>query len=87
VAQLHRARLSVDQGDSISQAVEGIQPFVRFNRKSVVETAIRTWTSARLQRAMTRLGEAALEARKSAMAEPIARGALLALALDARRKQ
>ena len=87
VAQLHRARLSVDQGDSISQTVEGIQPFVRFNRKSVVETAIRTWTSARLQRAMTRLGEAALEARKSAMAEPIARGALLALALDARRKQ
>jgi DNA polymerase-3 subunit delta len=88
VAQLHRARLSVDQGDSISQAVEGIQPFVRFNRKSVVETALRTWTSVRLQRAMARLGEAALEARRqSAMAEPIARGALLALALDARRKQ
>jgi DNA polymerase III subunit delta len=73
VAQLHRARLSVDQGDSISQAVEGIQPFVRFNRKAVVETALRTWTSARLQRAMARLGEAALEARRqSAMAEPIA---------------
>ena len=88
VAQLHRARLSVDQGDSISQAVEGIQPFVRFNRRSVVETALRTWTSARLQRAMARLGEAALEARRqSAMAEPIARRALLALALDARRKQ
>jgi DNA polymerase III subunit delta len=88
VAQLHRARLSVDQGDSISQAVEGIQPFVRFNRKAVVETALRTWTSARLQRAMARLGEAALEARRqSAMAEPIARRALLALALDARRKQ
>jgi DNA polymerase III subunit delta len=88
VAQLHKARLSVDQGDSISQAVEGIQPFVRFNRKAVVETALRTWTSARLQRAMARLGEAALEARRqSAMAEPIARRALLALALDARRKQ
>jgi DNA polymerase III subunit delta len=88
VAQLHRARLSVDQGDSISQAVEGIQPFVRFNRKSVVETALRTWTSARLRRAMAQLGEAALEARRqSTMAEPIARRALLALALDARRKQ
>jgi len=88
VAQLHKARLSVDQGDSISQAVEGIQPFVRFNRKSVVETALRAWTSVRLQRAMARLGEAALDARRqSAMAEPIARGALLALALDARRKQ
>jgi hypothetical protein len=37
---------------------------------------------------MARLGEAALEARRqSAMAEPIARRALLALALDARRKQ
>jgi len=88
VAQLHRARLSVDQGDSISEAVEGIQPFVRFNRKSVVEAALRAWTSVRLQRAMARLGEAALEARRqSAMAEPIARGALLTLALDARRKQ
>src|SRR5215468_826525 len=88
VAQLHKARLSVDQGDSISQAVAGIQPFVRFNRKSVVETALRAWTSVRLQRAMARLGEAALDARRqSAMAEPIARGALLTLALDARRKQ
>jgi len=88
VAQLHKARLSVDQGDSISQAVEGIQPFVRFNRKSVVETALRAWTSVRLQRAMARLGEAALDTRRqSAMAEPIARGALLTLALDARRKQ
>ena len=88
VAQLHKARLSVDQGDSISQAVEGIQPFVRFNRKSVVETVLRAWTSVRLQRAMARLGEAALDARRqSAMAEPIARGALLTLALDARRKQ
>jgi len=88
VAQLHRARLSIDQGDSITEAAEGIQPFVHFNRKRVVEAALRTWTSARLERAMARLGEAALEARRqSAMAEPIARRALLTLALDARRKQ
>jgi DNA polymerase-3 subunit delta len=88
VAQLHRARLSVDQGTSITEAVEGIQPFVRFNRKPVVETALRIWTSARLQHAMARLAEAALEARRqSAMAEPIARRTLLALAVDARRKQ
>jgi DNA polymerase-3 subunit delta len=88
VAQLHRARLSVDQGTSITEAVEGIQPFVRFNRKPVVETALRIWTSARLQHAMARLAEAALEARRqSAMAEPIARRTLLGLAVDARRKQ
>jgi DNA polymerase III subunit delta len=88
VAQLHRARLSIDQGDSITKAAEGIQPFVHFNRKRVVEAALRTWTSARLERVMARLGEAALEARRqSAMAEPIARRALLTLALDARRKQ
>src|SRR6266576_210843 len=87
VAQLHRARLSVDQGTSITEAVEGIQPFVRFNRRSVVEAALRLWTSARLQRAMAQLAEAALEARRqSAMAEPIARRTLLTLALDARRK-
>jgi DNA polymerase III subunit delta len=88
VAQLHRARLSIDQGDSITEAAAGIQPFVHFNRKRVVEAALRTWTSVRLERAMARLGEAALEARRqSAMAEPIARRALLTLALDARRKQ
>jgi DNA polymerase-3 subunit delta len=68
--------------------MEGIQPFVHFSRKAAVETALRNWTSARLERAMTQLAEAALETRKQpALAEVIAQRTLLALAVNARRKE
>jgi DNA polymerase III subunit delta len=88
VAQLHKARLSVEEGVSIGDAVQGIQPFVHFSRKAAIEAALKTWTSARLERAMAELAEAALEARRqSAMAELIAQRALLALAIKARRKE
>ena len=88
VAQLHKARLSVEEGVPIGDAVQGIQPFVHFSRKAAVEAALKTWTSARLERAMAELAEAALEARRqSAMAEVIAQRALLALAIKARRKE
>jgi DNA polymerase III subunit delta len=88
VAQLHRARLAIDQGASVNLAAGGIQPFVHFNRKPLVESALRAWSSARLQRAMAQLAEAALEARQqSPMAEVIAQRALLMLAVDARRKE
>lgn len=88
VAQLHKARLSVEEGVSIGDAVQGIQPFVHFSRKAAIEAALKTWTSARLERAMAELADAALEARRqSAMAELIAQRALLALAVKARRKE
>jgi DNA polymerase-3 subunit delta len=88
VAQLHRVRLAVDEGASVGQAMEGIQPFVHFSRKAAVETALRNWTSARLERAMAQLAEAALETRKQpALAEVIAQRTLLALAVNARRKE
>jgi DNA polymerase III subunit delta len=88
VAQLHRARLSIDEGTSVGEAAAGIQPFVHFSRKPAVESALRIWTSARLQRAMAQLAEAALEARQqSAMAELITQRVLLTLAVDARRKE
>jgi DNA polymerase-3 subunit delta len=88
VAQLHKARLAVEEGVSIGDAVQGIQPFVHFSRKAAVEAALKTWTSARLERAMAELAEAALEARRqSAMAELIAQRALLELAVKARRKE
>jgi DNA polymerase III subunit delta len=87
VAQLHKARLAVEEGVSVGDAAEGIQPFVHFSRKSAIESALRTWTSARLERAMAQLAEAALEARRqSAMAELIAQRTMLTLAVAARRK-
>jgi DNA polymerase III subunit delta len=49
--------------------------------------ALKTWTSARLERAMTQLAEAAFESRKQAdLAEAIAQRTLLSLAMNARRR-
>jgi DNA polymerase III subunit delta len=88
VAQLHRARLAIEEGASVGEAVDSTQPFVHFSRKGAVETALRTWTAARLERAMTQLAEAALEARRQpALAEPLAQRTLLSLAVNARRKE
>ena len=88
VAQLHKARLAVDQGASVGDAAGGIQPFLHFSRRAAVETALKTWTSARLERAMAQLAEATLETRRqTALADVIAQRALLAIAVNARRKE
>jgi len=86
VALLHRARLLIEDGASVDEATGGM--FVHFSRRSAVESALRSWTSARLARAMAQLAEAALEARRqSALADVIAPRTLLALAVNARRKE
>ena len=88
VAQLHKARLAVEDGASVSEAAAGMQPFVHFSRKAAVEAALKIWTSTRLERAMSQIAEATLETRRqSAMAEAIAQRTLLALAVNARRKE
>ena len=88
VAGLHRARLAIeDDGISSSQAVEGMQPFVHFSRKAAVESALRTWNSERLERAMGQLADALLETRRQpGLADAIAQRTLLSLAVNARRK-
>lgn len=88
VMQLHKARLAVEDGASASDAAGGIQPFVHFSRRGAVETALRNWTSRRLERAISQLAEATLESRRQpGLAETIAHRALLALAVSARRKE
>src|SRR5215470_12154519 len=88
VMQLHKARLAVEEGTPPSEAINVIQPFVHFSRKAAVEAALKSWTSARLQRAMTQLAEATLESRKQpAMADVIAQRTLLSLAVNARRRE
>jgi DNA polymerase III subunit delta len=87
VAALHRARLEVDEGAAPDEALGAAHMFVHFSRKGAIETALRNWTSARLERAMMQLAEAAFEARRQApMAEAIAQRTLLSLAVNARRK-
>jgi DNA polymerase-3 subunit delta len=84
VAQLHKARLAVEAGASVGDVADRM--FLHFSRRSTVETALRIWTSARLERAMAQLAEAALEARRqSSLADMVARRTLLALAVNARR--
>jgi DNA polymerase-3 subunit delta len=88
VAQLHRARLSVEEGASVTEAAGGIQPFVHFSRKQAVEAALKNWTSPRFERAMTQLADALLETRRQpGMADAIAQRTLLSLAVNARRRE
>jgi DNA polymerase-3 subunit delta len=88
VASLHRARLTIDAGQSASGAAEEMR--VHFSRKPLVESALRAWTTVRLARAMSLLAEAALESRRqharADVSEPIAQRALLSLAVQARTK-
>ncbi len=83
--RLHLLRLGVDGGASASSTVEQAQPQIHFRRKPLVESALKTWTTDRLARAMTMLAEASLDARvQSALAETIAHRALMLIARGGR---
>jgi DNA polymerase-3 subunit delta len=87
VSQLHKARLAMDEGSSIDQALYEFRPPVHFSRKTVVEAALRAWTSERLLGLMQQLAAAVLETRRQApLAETIAQRALMSIAMSARRK-
>jgi DNA polymerase-3 subunit delta len=86
-AALHKARLSVDEGRSESEVAESAFPRLHFSRKPLVEAALRNATADRLARTITQLAEAAFDMRKqSALADTIAQRALLATAVNARRR-
>jgi DNA polymerase-3 subunit delta len=86
VANLHKMRLTVDAGDSIDFAMKRAAPPVHFTRMDRVGAALRTWSAARLVRAMQQLAEASLDARRNpALAEATAHRALLSIAVNARK--
>ena len=88
VAQLHKMRLMIDNGNSADYAMMRGAPPVHFSRKSVVESALRIWSAPRLARAMAQLAEASFEARRqTGLADVIAQRALLSLAVSARRRE
>jgi DNA polymerase-3 subunit delta len=85
VAQLHRARLAIEDGASIDDVVESLR--MHFSRKRLVTMALSVWTSHRLERIMARLAEASLDARQRAsLAETVAQRALMAAAEMAKRR-
>jgi len=87
VAQLHKARLALDQGDSTDEALRAFIPPVHFSRRSAVETALRIWTAPRLARAMEQLAETALNVRRTPkLGEALTQRALLSLAITVRRR-
>jgi len=89
---LHKLRLAVENGKSVTQVVESAIPPIHFRRKPMVEAALKAWTAARLERVMAQLAEAGLEIRKLQgeernLAEAIAARAVLSIASSARRRE
>jgi DNA polymerase-3 subunit delta len=88
LSSLHRMRLAAEQGKSITQVVETVQPVIHFRRKPLFEAALKAWTAERLVRVMGQLAEAALEVRRQPnLADAIAHRAVLSIASGARRRE
>ena len=85
VSTLHKMRLAVEDGKTITGVVESTMPPIHFSRRSLVEAALKSWTAARLERVMAQIAEATLDSRKqSDLAEAITQRTLLSLAVNAR---
>ncbi|MGA7804216.1 DNA polymerase III subunit delta [Bradyrhizobium sp.] len=86
-AWLHKSALAVADGMPISNLLEGGFPRLHFSRKPMAEIALRNFSPARLVTIIEQLAAAALEMRKhTALAAVIAQRALLAIAVNARRR-
>lgn len=86
-ASLHKASLLIAEGLSASQAAESGFPRLHFSRKTAVENALRALTPQRLAAIIEQLGVAALETRRQTLlAQDIAQRALMAIAVNARRR-
>jgi DNA polymerase-3 subunit delta len=88
LSSLHKMRLAVEEGKSVTQVVESAQPAIHFRRKPSFEAALKAWTAERLLRVMGQLAEAALEVRRQPnLADAIAQRAVLSVASAARRRE
>lgn len=85
---LHAMRGAVEAGGGRNAAavVAAHKPPVFFTRRRLIETALERWSSEALNRALARLQAAILQTRRrSDLAEPIARQALLGIAVESAR--
>jgi DNA polymerase-3 subunit delta len=86
-ALLHKAALLVDEGTPPSAAAESGFPRLHFSRKAIVEAGLRNFSATRLVAIIDQLATAALDTRKQAnLAAAIAQRALMAIAVNARRR-
>ncbi len=83
--RLHRIRSDIDQGRSFEDAIRQLRPPVHFKQKDALGLQCRTWTTARLTQALSRVAQAAKAARLSgALEEAVAEELLMGLATAAR---
>jgi DNA polymerase III subunit delta len=83
--RLHRIRSDIDQGRSFDDAVRQLRPPIHFKQKDALGLQCRTWTTARLTQALSRVARAAKTARVSGtLEEAVAEELLLTLAAAAR---
>lgn len=86
-AALHKAALLVDEGMPAHLALERGFPRLHFSRKDIVTTSLNNTNSNRMADTIVQLGNAAIGVRRnSALADTIARRALMAIAVNARRR-
>jgi DNA polymerase III subunit delta len=87
-AALHLSRLAVESGTSIDDVVRRATPPIHFSRVRAVGAALERWTSDRLARVISQLGDRSLAVRTcSKLAYPIVQLALISIAMAARGKQ
>ena len=83
--RLHRIRSDIDQGRSFDDAIRQLRPPIHFKQKDALGLQCRTWTTARLTQALSRVARAAKAARLSgALEEAVAEELLMGLAAAAR---
>ena len=86
-AWLHKSALAIAEGTPASVILDSGFPRVHFSRKPMVETALRNFNAARLAAIIEQLASVALETRKqTGLAAVIAQRALLAIAVNAKRR-
>jgi DNA polymerase-3 subunit delta len=86
-SQLHKARLAMDEGQPLESARERTFPRLHFSREGLISLALRNLSSERLAQAIIQLGEATLDVRRRPqLAEAAAQRALMAIAVNARRR-
>jgi DNA polymerase-3 subunit delta len=86
-AFLHKSSLAVADGTPAASVLDGGFPRLHFSRKASAEFALNNFPSPRLVAIIEQLAVAALDARKQAtLAAAIAQRALLAIAVNARRR-
>ena len=86
-AFLHKTSLAAAEGTPVSSLLDSGFPRLHFSRKPSAEAALRNFSPARLIGIIEQLATAALETRKqSTLAAVIAQRALLAIAVNAKRR-